>query len=271
MADNMKKYNDLVAKHKSKAPADIGIMGPAYSFADELPTPGEIGVRSGGDMGAIVDAVSGINYYVDTIGFGQKTGINTRDMQPLGLRYFMNTGSICSNGAAMYDYIDTTPMGDLLGQRVKNGLRDMGLPGMRGLAPGIMEDARDALNPMPLLRAAMGSGYPQCTLVTNEVGDLYGNIRSRHDGTTWIQGDTQLINGRPHQSRWIQSKDAKGSPVFLDQEAYEAAPKTFYPDGTPITEGFGNGWEDYVDKRTAAGLLLVGAALAMLTFAAHRK
>jgi hypothetical protein len=147
----------------------------------------------------------------------------------------------------------------------------MGLPGMRGLAPGIMEDARDALNPMPLLRAAMGSGYPQCRLANNEVGDLNGNIRSPHDGTVWIQGETQLINGRPHQSRWIQDKDAKGNPVFMEQEAYEAAPKTFYPDGTPITEGFGNGWEDYIDKRTVAGLLLVGAALSMLTFAAHRK
>jgi hypothetical protein len=274
MADgeaNMQRYNDKVAAHKSTLPPDDGIMGPSYSFVDELPTPGEIGVRSGGDFSAISDAVSGVNYYVDAIGFGQKTMFNSRDMNPLGLRYFMNTGSICSNGAAMFDYIDTTPKGNLLGERVKKALRDMGLPGMRGLAPGIMEDARDALNPMPLLRAAAGGGYPQCKLVTREVGDLNGNIRSPHDGTVWIKGDTQMVNGRPNQSRWIQDTDQKGHPVYLDQAAYEAAPKQFYPDGSPITEGFGNGWEDYIDKRTAAGLLLAGIAVSFAVFAAHRK
>jgi len=131
--ENMEKYNKAVASKRSDAPKDPNaFLGPNYSFADELPSPKEIGVRSGGSPGAIIDAAAGMNYYVDAIGFGEKTGINFTDMKPLGIRYFMNTGATCSNGASMYEYIDTTPKGNLMGKRVGQALQDMGLPGMKG-------------------------------------------------------------------------------------------------------------------------------------------
>jgi len=270
---NVARYNEKIAKRGPVQSQDGGFMGPSYSYADELPTPAEIGVRSGGDVGAIMDAAAGVNYYVDAIGFGQKTMFNSRDLAPLGVRYFMNTGSTCSNGASMYDYIDTIPKGNLLGARVDKGLQDMGLPRMRGLAPGIMEDARDALNPMPLLRAAIGSGYPQCKLVQLPVGDAYGRLSSPSDANNvWVKGPVVMINGAPHQNKWIQDTDSKGNKVFLDRDAWERAPKTYYPDGTPI-EGFQNGpafWEEYIDKKTAAGLLLAGLAVAFATYAAHK-
>jgi hypothetical protein len=270
---NVARYNEKVAKRGPVQSQDVGFTGPSYSYADELPTPAQIGVRSGGDAGAIIDAASAVNYYVDTIGFGQKTMFNPRDMEPLGVRYFLNTGAICSNGASMYDYVDTIPKGNLLGKRVDKGLSDMGLPRMRGLAPGIMEDARDALNPMPLLRAAVGGGYPQCRLVTYPVGDGYGRLASPSDASNvWVKGDIVMVNGRPHQARWIQDVDNKDATIFLDRDAWEKAPKTYYPDGKPI-EGFTNApafWEEYVDKKTVAGLLLAGLAVAFATYAAHK-
>jgi hypothetical protein len=254
---------------KSGAKDSPGFMGPAYSFADELPVPGEIGVRAGGDPGAIFDAAAGVNYYVDAIGFGQKTMFNFTDMQPLGLRYFISTGATCSNGALMWEYVDTTPKGDILGQRVDKALGSMGLPRMRGLAPGILEDARDALNPMPIFRAAMGSGYPKCTKVTLPVGDLKGNIRSPYDqNVQWIKGH---VDPGPAQTKWVHAKDGDGNPIFMNSTDYQNEPKIYYPDGSPI-EGFENPafWEKYIDKRTMAGLMFAGVVLGVATYAANK-
>jgi len=246
---NMETYN---AKVTARGPGKLAVMNsnPDYSFADELKTPAEIGVRSGGDVGAISDAVSGINYYTDVIGFGQRTGINTHDMVPLGLRYFMSTGSTCSNGAMMYEYIDTTPQGNLLGKRIGKAIQDMGLPGMKGLAPGMLEDARDALNPIPIFQAVIGSGYPKCKQVTLPVGDLNGNTRSPYDpNNVWIKGD---INPGNTQTRWVQDRDGSG-PITISQVDYQNEPKLYYPDGTTI-ESFMN-QHDWSNKTVATVLL----------------
>jgi hypothetical protein len=268
---NMAKYNEKVAAAgdaKSGKADSPGFFGPSYSFDNEIKSPKEIGVRADGSPGGILDAVSGVNYYSDVIGFGQKTMFNFTDMQPMGIRYFMPTGSTCSNGAQMWEYVDSIPKGDLLGNRVKNALQDMGLPGMRGLAPGIMEDARDALNPMPIFRAAMGSGYPKCKQVTLPVGDGYGNISSRHDGTLWIKG---RVDAGPTQTKWVQDRDANGIPLFMDRIEYENAPKTLYPDGSKM-EGFSDEmfWEKYIDRKSMAGLMVCGLAVAFLTFSANK-
>ena len=269
---NMTKYNEKVAAAgdaKSGKADSPGFFGPAYSFDNEIKSPKEIGVRADGSPGGILDAVSGVNYYSDVIGFGQKTMFNFTDMQPMGIRYFMPTGSTCSNGAQMWEYVDSIPKGDLLGNRVKTALQDMGLPGMRGLAPGIMEDARDALNPMPIFRAAMGSGYPKCKQVTLPVGDGYGQIASRHDGTVWIKGK---VDAGPTQTKWVQDKDASGIPLFMDRIEYENAPKTLYPDGSRM-EGFSDAmfWEKYIDRKSMAGLMVCGLAVAFLTFSANKE
>ena len=274
--DNMAKYSDKVSKAgaaKSGAADSPGLLGPSYSYADELPAPNEIGVRDGGDVGAIMDSAAGVNYYVDAIGFGQKTMFNTHDLNPLGLRYFMSTGATCSNGALMWDYIDTTPQGNLLGKRVDASLQSMGLPRMRGLAPGILEDARDALNPMPIFNAAMGTGYPKCKQVTMEVGDMNGRIASAYDSSNvWIKGAVDTSSGRPRQTRWIQDRDSRGNPLFMSRVDFENDTKKFYPDGSPI-EGFGSRyiWEKYIDRKTAAGLLLAGIAVGLATFAANKE
>lgn len=269
---NMQVYNDKVTQRGPGKSADMstGFFGPNYSFADELKTPAEIGVRSGGDVGAITDAVSAVNYYTDVIGFGQRTGINQTDLNPMGVRYFMSTGSTCSNGATMFEYIDTTPKGNLLGKRIGKAISDMGLPAMKGLAPGVLEDARDALNPMPIFQAAMGSGYPKCKQVTKPVGDMNGNTRSPYDSeNVWIKGE---IGPGNTQTRWVQDRDAGGNPMFMSMTDYQNDPKTFYPDGTPI-EGFASQslWEKYIDKKTAATFLFGSIVVAMAVFIAHKE
>jgi hypothetical protein len=214
-------------------------LGPNYSYADELPLPSQIGVRQGSSFGSVVDAAKGAMYYADMIGYGQPSNFMTRSMRqkpfPLGINYYLRTGSKCSNGADMWYYVNGIPAGTALGERIQRALRSMGLPQLRGLAPGIAEDAKAALDPTPILNALFGSGYAKCKEVLLPVGDFNGKTRSE-DGKQWIQelypGDFQrmTVDGqtRVGQKRWIFDS-------WMTQEQFQSAPKTHCPDGTLIT------------------------------------
>ena len=165
----------------TKGASGPGFLGPDYNPADEMYTPAAIGVRRGGDLGDVLGAVKGVIYYGDMMGFGQASSGFTKDMpglRPLGVNYYVNSGLICSNGATMWEYVRTIPDGSALGQKVKQAIDEVGLPQLRGMAPGILEDAKDALNPFPVINAVIGSGYPKCKLVKNEVGDYDGKIHN---------------------------------------------------------------------------------------------
>jgi hypothetical protein len=236
------------------------MLGPQYSYADELKTPSELGIGRDGSFEGIMRAVAGVNYYVDAIGFGQSTGLAKAQggrmaQQPLGIRFFTNTGSVCSNGANMYEYVDTVPKGlpGRVGQEIK---KTMGVD-FRGLAPGIVEDSFTALDPRPFFQAVIGSGYAQCKKVTLPIGDMEGNVQSAYtkdkngqpvrwngDGPA---GDYKLINGKPHQTRWVFDK-------YISQEEYNQTPKTEKTGEVPVTEGF------ETSHRIGAGILF-GALL----------
>jgi hypothetical protein len=196
---------------------------PVYNFADELASPRELGIGRDGSFDGIMRAVSGINYYSDVIGFGESTALakqNGMAQDPLGIRYFLNTGQVCSNGQPMYEYVDTVPKGALVGKRVAKELQEMGLPTMRGLAPGIMEDAANALNPIPLLDAAVRGGFPRCRQMTAPVGTVRGELKSRVDpANVWITEPVQYKNGVPQQTRWVFDK-------WLSPEEYETEKAT---------------------------------------------
>jgi hypothetical protein len=207
-------------------PQGPGVFGPDYSFADNVKLPGEIGVRDGDSIGDVIDAVKGVAYYVDTIGFGESSNPMTRNMglKPLGVNFWMKTGLKCSNGADMYQYVDGIPKGDSLGQRVSDGLRSAGMPGMRGLAPGIVEDAKAALNPVPVMEAVFGSGYPSCRFEKRPVGDQDGRIRNPTTGKSYVENPETVINGQ--QGRWVFDRS-------LTKDQWDAAPKTHCPNGYP--------------------------------------
>jgi hypothetical protein len=220
------------------------MLGPKYDYTDELAPPSEIGVRTGGSFDDVMGAMAGFNYYIDAIGFGQSTGMaKSRGLenQRMGLRYFMKTGMKCSNGADMYEYIDNVPKG-LPGRAGKEVQKTLGVE-LRGLAPGIVEDAASALNPVRLFGAAMGSGYSECKKVTLPVGDDRGRIASPYDGTKWIDGPIEYRDGRPHQTRWVYDKD-------VSAEVYEKTPKN---------EGFSSQGPAF--QTIAAGVLLAAVAV----------
>jgi hypothetical protein len=122
-------------------------------------------------------------------------------------------------------------------------MADMGMPPLKGLAPGMLEDAKHALNPSPLINAMFGSGYPQCKQVTMPVGDAYGRIADGSTQESWITDpETARWNGSSYvQTRWVQDTDRSGKPINLNRDQWVSEPKTFNPNGSPIKkEGFEN-------------------------------
>jgi len=226
-----------------------GYLGPQYNPADEMLPPASIGVKRGGDLNDVLGAVKGIVYYGDMVGFGEASSNFTRGMpglKPLGVNYFVNSGLICSNGATMWEYVQTIPTGGALGEKIKNAIRGVGLPQLRGMAPGILEDAQSALNPFPVINAVVGSGYPQCRLVKKKVGDFDGNVYNV-DGVLLVDpvGLIQESDGN-YQERWIQDREvtgnprpgetadehyARGDPIQLAYDEWDKAPKTHGENG----------------------------------------
>jgi hypothetical protein len=219
-------------------PSGIGFFGSPYSPADAMMTPGQIGVTVGNSMSDVVNAVKGVGFYTDQIGFGAPSTGLTQGMplKPLGVNYFIKTGMTCSNGAEMWHYMQGITQGDALGKKMAKVMDEMGLPPLKGLAPGMIEDAKNALNPAPLMNSLFGSGYPQCKQVTLPVGDAYNRIQDADTGENWVGDRTGLRyeGGVPVQTRWVQDTDSSGNPINLSRDQWAAAPKTFQKDGTPV-------------------------------------
>jgi len=255
----------------SKEPEDSGFILPPYDFTANLPNPAQIGVRKGGSLGDVASAAQGIIYYTDVIGFGESSNPMTRGkpFSHLGINFFMKSGLQCDNGADMWTYFKGIPEGDALGKSVKKAMSDMGLPALRGLAPGILEDAQAGLDINPLLNAAFGSVYPVCEKQTMQVGNEGGQIKDPNTGDIWIKGPVTIKNnGRAYQTKWVQKVDKKGKPVFVNRGTYDKTKKTQNPDGTDATEKEGFEGDS---RKTSLVLAIIFLCLAGTIYCIKRR
>lgn len=214
----------------SQETADVNTLGPPYDYAGELPTPLRVGVREGDSLSSVFDAVKGAMYYTDMIGFGESSNRFTKGMPffTMGVNYFIKAGTKCSNGADMYTYVEGRPTGKMLGKGVEQALREQNLPGLKGLAPGIIEDAQSALNPLPIVNTLMGTGYAKCKQETKPIGDHKGSL-SAADGTVWIPQTADITrdrSGRPQQTKWVLDRW-----ITQDEYSKEIANAQYCPDG----------------------------------------
>jgi hypothetical protein len=209
-----------------------GIMGPDYSFADSLPTPDQIGVRDGDTVDSVVGAVRGVAYYTDTIGFGGPSSFISQGMglKPMGVQVWMKTGVRCSNGANMWSYMDGIPTGNSLGKGLATNLANGGLPGLKGLAPGMLEDVQSALDPLPIMQSVFGTGYAVCKQEERTVGDQDGRISKKDDkGNTiyYVENPETVVErgGKSYQTRWVLDHN-------ITHAEWKKAPKIYCPDGS---------------------------------------
>jgi len=245
-----------------------GILGPDYSYAENIPLPNQIGVRDGDDIGSVIGAIKGVAYYTDTIGFGGPSSFLDQGMglKPIGVQVWMKSGMTCSNGADMWTYMNGIPDGTALGGTLAKTLSDAGLPGLKGMAPGIMEDIQSAFNPVPIMESVFGTGFPSCKMVEMPVGDQDGNIwkmDSNGNKVYYVENPEKVVrrNGKSYQSRWALDHN-------LTQEQWKKAPKTFCPDGSfkngSCPESFCSGPLESQTKATTPQwkqLVLAGLAL----------
>jgi hypothetical protein len=257
-------------KRKNMLPTDfpeLNVLGPTYDYSNELITPGDIGVYRGGSPKAVYRAIRGVNYYMDSIAFGGPSTPFTNGMQfqHYGINYFLKTGQKCSNGADMWDYIELIPKGDALGKNVQRGMASIGEGiQLKGLAPGIIEDAKNALNPAPLIKPLFGSGYAKCKKVTKRVGDQYGKLKDV-DGNPWVdpREPVQQIGGLPYQTKWVFDKD-------IDYETFKETEKTQNPDGTDIVETENEEFRDFLDEIPLPKLLMIATGLLIANIAVYK-
>jgi hypothetical protein len=252
----------------SMVPSGLGFFGSPYQAADAMMTPPQIGVKVGNSMNDVVQAVRGVGFYADQIGFGQSSNRLTRGMplKPLGVNYFIKTGMTCSNGAQMWHYMEGIPKGDALGPKVQKVMKQMGLPELKGLAPGMIEDVKNGLDPAPLMNSMFGSGYPQCRQVTRQVGDAYGRTSDPDTGQNWI-GDRMGLRGTM-QTRWIQDVDANGNPINLSRDQWVAESKRFNADGTPVKAQKKEGFQQFMNHPST---VIVVGILCLLAFGVMKK
>lgn len=242
----------------SDTPKGMDFLGPNYNYADEIFRPKAIGVQRGDTFSSVTNAIKGMAYYMDTIAFGQSSNFMTRGMpfKKYGVNYFLKTGATCSNGADMYQYIELIPKGDAFGKNIGKAISEMGATELRGLAPGIVEDAKAAMNPAPLLGALMGSGYPRCKLELKPVGDEMGYVRSVETGENWVEDPTTLVEcGQGPDGKWYTSNQPYTeidptrpvlgkracqtkwiADVMISKEDWDADKKTLNPDGTTASQ-----------------------------------
>lgn len=238
-----------------------GVLGPDFSYADQIPFPNQIGVNSGNTLDSVYGALGGVAYYSDAIGFGAPSTSYDKNLglKPIGVQVWMKAGMKCSNGAAMWTYVNGIPVGNSMGEGVQKGLAGAGMPPLRGLAPGILEDVQSALDPTPIMQSVFGTGFPVCKKVEQTVGDQEGRI-SKVDakGKTvyYVENPETVVSrgGKSYQARWTLDH-------YVTQAEWDAETKEFCLDGSPNTgacvESFCGSTEEQTPKWKQLLLLLV--------------
>lgn len=256
-----------------------GVFGPDYSFSDSIPLPSEIGVGEGNTIASVISSAKAASFYVDTIGFGapsSKWSNGFSQLKPLGVNTFIRSGQTCSNGADTWSYLEGIPTGNALGKRMAEALSKSGMPPMRGLAPGILEDVQAALDPVPVMSAVFGTGNPVCSYQYKQVGDQDGVVRNPatkayyvenpedvkcSDGSAFNMESGKCPSGLPIQARWVKTGQTTSSDTSKGTFCPSGWPKQNYKDRDCLKDLVKkdiNGFEDYGCSREMNLLKIFG-------------
>jgi len=135
------------------------VMGPSYSYAENIKGPASLGVGSRGTISQLTTNTGAIFQYMKYMIAGPA----------LGNQYFVNTGGSCEapdkSIQARYNYINNVSSGaDVLPEAMK---RDLGgiASNFDGLIPGMLEDTEN-LNPIHLFSSLAADSTPACECYT---------------------------------------------------------------------------------------------------------
>lgn len=142
-----------ISNNPSSVSTDI--LGPDYSYSDNIPGPNSLGVSSDGSISQLTTNVEAALQYVKVMITGDP---------PLGNQYYVNTGGACvapdGSTQSRYNYINNKSTGADL---VPQGLNDLSFisSDLNGLIPGMVGDL-EGLDPLYLFNALTADGTPPC-------------------------------------------------------------------------------------------------------------
>ena len=131
------------------------IMGPSYSYVDNIQSPSALGVGSDGSMSQIARNIGGIVTYVQYLISGPA----------MGNRFFLKTGGTCTapdgSSQSRSNYVNNvTDAAEALPESMR---RDLGglASDFNGLIPGMIQDV-EGLNPVSLFNSLSADSVPTC-------------------------------------------------------------------------------------------------------------
>jgi len=131
------------------------VMGPSYSYVDNIQSPSALGVGSDGSMSQIARNIDGIVTYVQYLISGPA----------MGNRFFVKTGGTCTapdgSSQSRSNYVNNvTDAAEALPESMR---RDLGglASDFNGLIPGLIQDV-EGLNPVSLFNSLSADSVPTC-------------------------------------------------------------------------------------------------------------
>jgi len=161
------------------------LLGPTYPYYKNVKTPGNIGMSTDGSLSALGNDVNGLIEYVKFLVQGGGRASTTG--QPLGNKFFLNTGAKCldkntNKQVDRYIYINNVPEGNI--PFISQGL-GTNFSEFKGLIPGAMSDL-NVLNPYKIMQSFLAGSTPPCQKLTMQTIDVNNNRSSETHYVTLV-------------------------------------------------------------------------------------
>lgn len=165
------------------------ILGPDYPYYKYIKSPSDMGMSTDGSK--IATNIGGLIAYTEVLVSGGGNASATGN--PLGNKYFMQTGAQCKDTATGNKvtrslYINNVPDGTI---PLISNMTGKSFSEFKGLVPGILTDM-EALNPLQIFQAFMLGSEPDCQQLTMEVIDT--NNVSKTDTQFVATADIKNMN-----------------------------------------------------------------------------
>ena len=162
-----------------QAKEDVGklqrdLLGPDYSYPDQIKNPEELGMGGDGSTRTIGNNIKGLKSYVEVLITG--TGKGSKTGGPLGDKFFLETGAKCKDVATNGEvtrsiFVNNIPDGSIPFITHTSGVR---VKALRGLVPGMLTNVSN-INPMQIVQAFMIGSTPDCQSIKMETVDANNN------------------------------------------------------------------------------------------------
>lgn len=184
------------------------VMGPSYSYVDNIQSPSALGVGSDGSMSQVARNIDGVVTYVQYLISGPA----------MGNRFFIKTGGTCTapdgSSQSRSNYVNNvTDAAEALPESMR---RDLGglASDFNGLIPGMIQDV-EGLNPVSLFNSLSADSVPTCECyscpVTSGVSNGFLNTTLSPDYDPDL---CQKVD--PSVCRNVESfEDDSATPIFI--------------------------------------------------------